>query len=126
MRFARRPRYEQTVARTDESERDGGNLSRRLALTENDFRKALSNLAMLVDSREAKIVERLLAQYLKELRVRGLGRNISRADIVEERAKLLPVHRPTRRPKWLKMVDFGRNRTIKSPIGSREGFIICL
>jgi hypothetical protein len=114
------------VARTDESEGDGGNLSRRLALTENDFRKALSDLAMLVDSREAKIVERLLAQYLKELRVRGLGRNISGADIVEERAKLLPVHRPTRRPKWLKMVDFGRSRTIKSPIGSREGFIICL
>ena len=114
------------MARTDESERNGGNLSRRLSLTENDFREALPNLSMLVDAREAKIVERLLAQYLKELRVRGLGRNISRADIVEERSKLLPVHRPTRRPKWLKMVDFGQNRTIKSPIGSREGFIICL
>jgi hypothetical protein len=55
-------------------------------LTENDFREALAGLAMLVDPGEPEILERLLAQDLKELRVRSLRRKISRTDVVEERA----------------------------------------
>jgi len=47
---------------------------------------------MPVDAREPEVFHGLLAQDLKELRVRGLRGKISGADLVEERAQLLPVH----------------------------------
>jgi hypothetical protein len=86
MSFGRGARDQQAVAGTDEAVGDGGDLSGSLALTENDFREALAGLAMLVDPGEPEILERLLAQDLKELRVRSLRRKISCTDVVEERA----------------------------------------
>jgi hypothetical protein len=123
MSFGRGAGNEQALAGTDEAVGDGCDLSGSLALTENDFRKTLAGLAMLVDSREPEVLEWLLAQDLKELRVRSLRRKISRTDVIEERAKLLAVHTSARRPKWLMLVDFGPSRTIESSIGSRDRII---
>ncbi len=53
---------------------DGGNLIRRLSGPKNDFRKALPDGAVMVDSGEPQILERCLAQKLKEALVRSLRR----------------------------------------------------
>ena len=107
------------MAGRDDPRGDGGNLLGRLAGTENHLRKTLARAAMVIDPGEAQVLERRLAYKLKELVVRGLRRELTRADGFEQRAKLVTVHRP----KWLAFVDFPFSRAIKSEIVRRDGFI---
>ena len=52
------PRDEQAVATLDDRARDGGDLCRCLALAEDDFRKALTPGAVVIDLCEAEVFER--------------------------------------------------------------------
>ena len=62
------------MTRRDDAFGDRGDLIRRLSLPENDFREALPNGAVVVDPGEAEVLERRLAQKLKEALVRSLRR----------------------------------------------------
>ena len=81
------------MAGGDDALGDGGDLLGRLARAENDFGKTLPDAAVVVDPGEAQVLERGLAQKLKEPVVRGLRRKAPRLDVVEERAEVEPVHR---------------------------------
>jgi hypothetical protein len=56
---------------------------------------------------------------LKELIVRGLRSERASLHSLQQREKLVTVHRP----KWLAFVDFPFSRAIKSAIVPRDGFI---
>ena len=98
---------------------DRGNLGGGLALAEDDFREALAGVPLVIDPGEAEVFVGFLAQNLKEPLLRRLRSERARADLVEEGAKLLPVHRA-----W--QVDFGPTWTIRSSIGPRDRFISSL
>ena len=55
------------MAGGDDAFGDGGDLFRRLPRPEDDLRTTLPQCAMVVDAGEAKILERGLAQILKQL-----------------------------------------------------------
>ncbi len=57
---------EQAVAGGDDALGDRGDLFRRLPRPKNDLRASLPQRAMVVDAGEAQILERRLAQKLKE------------------------------------------------------------
>ena len=66
------------MAGGDDSLGNRGDLLGSFALAEDDFWEALPDAAMVVDPRKPEILERRLAQILKELVVRGLRRKRSR------------------------------------------------
>ena len=117
--FARRSGDQQAVVGGDDPLGDRGNLLRRLARPENDFRKALAKCAMMIDAGEAQIFEGRLAQNLKDPVLRRLRCNVSGGHLLEEDGKLLSVHRA----KWLGYVDFRASRTVISRIVLRNGFM---
>ena len=78
-------RDEQAVARGDDALGDGGDLVRRLSRPKNDFRASLSERAVVIDAGEAQVLERGLAQKLKEAVLRGLRREGAGADVGEKR-----------------------------------------
>ena len=57
--------------------RDGGDLGRRLAEAEHDLRETLTDGAVVIDAREAEILERLGAQRLEQPGVRASRRRSS-------------------------------------------------
>jgi hypothetical protein len=71
----RRPGDEQAVACGDDSLGNRGNLLGGFPGTEDDFRKPLTDIAMVIDARKTEIFERGLAQILKEAVVRSLRRH---------------------------------------------------
>ena len=71
---------------------DSGDLFRRLPRPENDLRTTLPECPMVIDAGEAKILERGLAQILKQLilgHLRGQGPG---ANIAQEAQKLGARH----------------------------------
>jgi hypothetical protein len=86
MRLDRGAGDEEVLPRADKRTRDGSDLVRRLALTEDDLGKTLPDVAVMVDPGEAQILVRALAQELKELFVRRLRRSGPGADLVEQAA----------------------------------------
>jgi hypothetical protein len=93
-----RPGNEHILPGSDQRSCDRGDLVRRLSLAEDNLRKALPYMTMLVDTREAKVLVRALAQELKELLVRGFGCSAAGPYFVQQGPQVLSVHRP----KWLK------------------------
>ena len=69
-----RPGDEQAVTGCYDALGDGGYLIRRLSWPKNDFRAALPDGAVMVDSGESQVLERCLAQKLKEAVVGSLRR----------------------------------------------------
>ena len=82
--------------------------------------------AVVVDPGEPEVLERGLAQKLKEALVRSLRCSGPRAAPVEEGPEFVTRHageRLSRASKCLVCVDFRFCRAIKSPIVPRDGFI---
>ena len=82
------------MAGGDDARGDRGNLFGRLALAEHHFGKALAGVPVLVDAGETQVLVRSLAQKLKELaRAPPQVSVAAGADLVEQGAQLLAVHR---------------------------------
>jgi hypothetical protein len=88
---------------------DGGDLVRTLAWTEDYFWKSLPERSMVVDSREADVLEWRLAQKLKKPSMRLLRCQTLSLDVFEERADVAPVHRCTTPPP----IDGSSSRTVR-------------
>jgi hypothetical protein len=99
---------------------DARNLVRRLSWPKNNFRKALAQVAVVIDTGEPEVLERRLAQKLKKPLVRCLRRNGAGAHVVQEALELQTVHRS----KWLARVDFGPSRAVRSTIVLVDGIIL--
>ena len=99
-------RDKQVVAGRHNTLGNSGNLRRVLPGPENDFGEPLTDAAMVIDPGESQIFEGGLAQNLKDAGLRGLRRSGARADLVEERAQLVTVHRVRTDSKLLMLVDF--------------------
>ncbi|HET9268507.1 MAG TPA: hypothetical protein VFO31_10100 [Vicinamibacterales bacterium] len=85
------------MAAAGDAARDSGNLARRLAKAENDLRKALAQMAMRVDAREAQVVERRGAHGVDHAPSR-LGRaGLSSPNLFKKRLKFLCRHAIKRR-----------------------------
>ena len=110
----------------DDSLGDCGDLLGSLSGTENDLWKALPGPAVVVDSGESDVLERRLAQKLKDVLVGSLRRSGSRLDLLEEGPEFVTRHaaeRLSRASKCLTCVDFQFCRAIESSIVQRDGFI---
>jgi hypothetical protein len=101
-------RHKQAVTGRDDAVGDGRNLDGRLAGAIDNFRKSLAQMAVMIDAREAQILERRLAQKLKKSFLSRLRRCRSCLNLVEQGSELQPVHRP----KSLHCVDFAHSRAV--------------
>ena len=80
---------------------DGGDLLRGLSWAENDLWKALPGAAVVVDAGEADVLERRLAQKLKDVLVGSLRRSGPGLNLLEEGPEFVTRHagvRPVRAP----------------------------
>jgi hypothetical protein len=87
-----RTRDEEAVAICHDTGRDCGDLRRSLSGPKDNLGKALSEVAVVIDTGEPEVLERGLAQNLKKTLVRGLRRNPAGPDLLQEVAKLRAVH----------------------------------
>src|SRR5262245_29656567 len=102
-------RYEQCVTRRDDAFGDRGDLLRALSRPENNFRKALSCPSLVIHAGEAEVLERSLAQILKESVLRRLRCNGAAANLFEEGLEFVARHavrKPSSGSKCLRRVDF--------------------
>ncbi len=76
----------------DDALGNGRDLRRSLSLAEDNLRESLAEASMVVDFRESEVLERGLAQILKQPDLRSLRCNGSRGDLVKQGAKLQAVH----------------------------------
>ncbi len=72
--------HEQRVAARDDPLGDRGDLVSGLAKPEDDFREALARGAVVIDPREAQILERLLAEFSRQLIDGGVEREVATGD----------------------------------------------
>jgi hypothetical protein len=80
----------------------------------------LPERTVVIDTGKAEILEGSLAQNLKKLAVRLLGRQPLRLHIVEQGAEGYAVHELETLPS----VDFGLSRTVIWPFMLRDGLIL--
>ena len=94
-----RPRDQQVVAGGDDALGNRGDLRRSLALAEDHFGKSLADAAVVIDAREAQVLERRLAQNIEgAARAPPQASALPDRDVVEQGAELLTVHRA--RVRW--------------------------
>jgi hypothetical protein len=92
---------------------DRGHLLSALPRSEHHFRKTLSNGPVVIYAREPEVLERRMAQNLKEALMRSLRRKGTGVHLVEQRTNLMTVHHA----KPLPCVDLPDSRAVISPIG---------
>ena len=92
MRFGRGPGDQQVLPGRDDPLRDGRDLRRGLAWAEDDLGKTLPNASMVVDAGEPEVLERRVAQELKEAGMRGLRRQGAGLHLFEEAFQLESRH----------------------------------
>ena len=90
-----------------------------LSRPEDDLGEPLAHRPVVVHPGETEVFEGCMAQNLKEAVVRCLRRKGAVADLVQQRADLMTVHRS----KYLGFVDLAVSRAVISPIGVRNGLI---
>ena len=88
--------HQQRVARRDNSRSDARDLLRRLAGAKDDFGKALTYRSVVVDAREAQVLERTLTQILKQALVRHISLQRTTLHGFEQSSELCRIHRPLR------------------------------
>jgi hypothetical protein len=109
---------EEAVAGCNDSLRDVRNLVGRLARTEHNLRKTLSESAVVVYACEPEILEWGLAQKLKKLAVGLLRCKALSLNVFEEGTELGAGHATEDLP----LVDLGSSRTVRWPFMLRDGF----
>ncbi len=77
---------EKRVPALNDSGRDGGDLIGSLADPEDDLRETLTNRSMVIDAREADVLERPIAKLCQQALMRLLCLDSTLADGLEERA----------------------------------------
>jgi hypothetical protein len=116
---ARRSGHEQAMPRRDDPLGDARDLLGALAGSEDDLREPLTDGPMVIDPSEPEVLERCMAQNLKEALVRCLRRKGTGVHLVQQRPNLMAVHRS----KPLPFVDLAVSWAVISPIGLLGGMI---
>jgi hypothetical protein len=104
-----RTRHEERVAGRHDAFSDRSDLLGGLSRPENDLRKALPGAPVVIDAGKAKILERSLAQILKESVLRRLRCYDAAANLFEEGLEFVARHagrKRSRASKCLTRVDF--------------------
>jgi hypothetical protein len=93
MRSLIRSGDQQAVSRCDDPLGNCGNLLRALSRTENHLRETLTSVAVMVDPRKSQILERCLAQILKDALVCGLRRIEAGLNPLQQGKEFVTCHR---------------------------------
>jgi hypothetical protein len=114
-----RARHQQILAGCNNSFRNTRDLLGSFALAEDDFWKPLADAAVVINPRESEVLERRVAQKLKEPGVRRLRSQCSGVNLVENPLEFKPGHFG----KALMEIDFQLIRAVKYPVVLRERFM---